>query len=89
MSNEVGGSTDVPPWFPKLPGVEQIDTVPVMRLGMSPILVAGDSVRNKVQCMPGGGYATVEIELPDNWDALLAERGYRSLAEFALREGQA
>ena len=32
--------------------------------------------------MPGGGYSTVKIELPKNWDALMAERGYRLLSEF-------
>ena len=32
--------------------------------------------------MPGGGYSTVKIELPRNWDTLMAERGYRPLNQL-------
>ena len=30
----------------------------------------------------GGGYATIKIELPANWDALMAELGYESLDSY-------
>lgn len=33
---------------------------------------------------PGGGYATVRIELPSNWDALMSELGYKPLDFFKL-----
>lgn len=85
MRTEDGALTDVPPWFPKIPGVEKIETVPVMQSGMTPILVLGDPDRNKVQTMPGGGYATVKVELPAKWNELMAERGYRPLYEFFLK----
>lgn len=55
-----------------------------MEPGMTPIPVTGDPNRNKVQTMPGGGYATVKIELPANWDALTAELGYESLETYLL-----
>ena len=45
-------------------------------------LVTGDAARNKLQTMPGGGYSTVKIELPRNWDTLMAERGYRPLNQL-------
>ena len=32
-----------------------------------------------------GGYATVGIELPAQWDKLMAELGYRPLKEFYLK----
>lgn len=85
MRTEDGALTEPPPWFPKIPGMEKIETVPVMESGMTPILVLGDPDRNKVQTMPGGGYATVKVELPADWDALMAERGYRPLSEFFLK----
>jgi hypothetical protein len=85
IREEQGEWTDPPPWFPKLPGMEKIHTVPVMEKGMTPILVTGDPDRNKVQTMPGGGHATIPIELPANWNALMAERGYRPLQEFLLQ----
>jgi len=84
IRQEDGELTDPPPWFPKVPGMEKIYTVPVMELGVTPILVTGDPDRNKVQTMPGGSHVTLPIELPNNWDALMAERGYRPLQEFFL-----
>ena len=39
--------------------------------GMTAFLITGDSARNKVQTMPGGGYASVKVELPKDWDKLL------------------
>ena len=35
--------------------------------------------------MPGGGCATVKIELPKNWDKLMEELGYQPLKEFYIR----
>ena len=84
IRQEDGELTDPPPWFPKVPGMEKIYTVPVMELGVTPILVTGDPDRNKVQTMPGGSPVTMAIELPSNWDTLMAERGYRPLQEFFL-----
>lgn len=86
IRDEGGELTAPPPWVEKVPGREKIYTVPVMEIGMTPILVTGDAGRNKVQIMPGGNSATIEIELPANWDELMAELGYRPLREFFLTE---
>ncbi len=86
IKDEKAELTDLPAWFPKIPGVEKMYTVAVMKRGMNPILVTGDADRNKVQTMPGGGYATIKIELPSNWDELMAERGYRPLHEYYLKQ---
>ncbi|MBQ7694441.1 MAG: hypothetical protein IJT50_04895, partial [Lentisphaeria bacterium] len=58
---------------------------PVMKTGKTAILVTGDANRNKTMCVPGGGFTTVRIELPRNWDKLMAERGYAPLKSFYLR----
>ena len=34
--------------------------------------------------LPSGAFATVKITLPKAWDGLMAERGYRPLADFML-----
>lgn len=62
---------------------ERMETIPTMKKGMTAFLITGDPSRNKVQTMPGGGYATVEIRLPGNWDALATALGYRPLSEFS------
>lgn len=63
---------------------KQMLTIPTMKPGMTAFLVTGDESRNKVQTMPGGGHATVRIRLPHNWDAMMAELGYRPLSEFYI-----
>ena len=71
-----------PEWYDTSEG--EIKTIPTMRRGMTAFIITGDSARNKVQTMPGGGYATVQIELPEDWDALMEALGYKSLKEFRL-----
>jgi hypothetical protein len=85
IREQEGELTAPPPWFPKVPGLEKMYTVPVMQPGVTPILVTGDADRNKVQTMPGGSHATIAINLPAHWDALMAKRGYRPLKEFFLK----
>lgn len=84
IRDEGGELTDPPPWMARVPGQEKIQTVPVMKPGMTAILVTGDADRNKVQTMPGGNSATIEIKLPANWDELMTDLGYAPLREFFL-----
>ena len=72
-----------PPWYDS-PDFEQL-TVPTMRQGMTAFLITGDSARNKVQTMPGGGCSTLKIELPKNWDELMNELGYEPIKKFFLK----
>ena len=80
--DEGGEMTATPEWYDS-PESEQM-TIPTMKRGMTAFIITGDAARNKVQTMPGGGYATVKIELPRNWDKLMAELGYQPLKEFHL-----
>jgi len=34
--------------------------------------------------MPDGGYSTIKIELPANWDELMEALGYKPLGEYFL-----
>lgn len=74
--------TVAPAWYDT--DAQQIETIPTMRKNMTVFLVTGDAARNKIQTMPGGGYSTVEIELPKNWDQLMKAAGYAPLKEFCL-----
>lgn len=69
--------TKTPAWYDS--ESTEMQTVPAMKRGMTAFIITGDSARNKVQTMPGGGYASVKIELPDNWEALMRELGYEAL----------
>ena len=74
----------LPPWYPRFPGWEQIETTPA--ISMVEFIVCGDPARNKVQILAGGPGTTIkEIELPAKWDDLTSKAGYRPLQEFFLK----
>ena len=74
--------TPPPPWYDT--SESRIETVPTMKRGMTAVIITGDNARNKVQTMPGGGYATLRVELPEDWDTLMSALGYRPLQEYFL-----
>ncbi|MBQ9035305.1 MAG: hypothetical protein IJ099_05010 [Alphaproteobacteria bacterium] len=82
---ENASTTKTPNWL-KWTGKAQMETVPVMKKGKTAIVVTGDANRNKVLTVPGGGMATIKIELPDNWDLLMQELGYKPLESYFLTE---
>ena len=82
--SENAQETSVPPWL-EWTEKTHVMTVPAMQDGKSAFLVTGDPSRNKELCLPGGGMATVKIVLPKAWDILMADRGYRPLADFYLK----
>ena len=82
--DEKAALTDTPDWMKGITDEEQIETIATMLKGQTPLLIAGDSDRNKFQVMPGGGYVTVEIELPENWDELVVPLGYLPLSEYYI-----
>jgi hypothetical protein len=75
-------TTPTPEWYDT--PEDYIETIPTMQQGMTQFLITGDSSRNKLQTMPGGGYSTIKIELPRNWDTLMNELGYQPLDTFRL-----
>lgn len=82
------GATDTPtpPWL-AWTGADTLPTVPAMAPGRSAFLVTGDPSRNKELCVPGGGFVTIRLRLPDAWDDLMAARGYPPLSTFLLSPG--
>ena len=82
---EQAALTDTPAWLQGVTEQTQIETIAAMRKGQTPLLIARDGARNKFMVLPGGGYVTVEIQLPENWDALVAPLGYEPLSRFGLK----
>lgn len=80
---EGASMTPTPVWYDS-PDSEMM-TIPTMKEDMTAFIITGDESRNKVQTMPGGGFKTVSIDLPRNWDALMQEKGYRPLSEFYIK----
>lgn len=80
---EGAAETATPEWYDS--DAEMMLTVPTMRQGMTAFLITGDSSRNKVQTVPGGGYATVKIDLPHDWDSLIRALNYPPITDFYLK----
>lgn len=82
--DEQAALTDVPAWLEEIVTEDEIWTIATMNKGQTPLLVTGDADRNKFQVMPGGGYVTAEIRLPEEWNELVAPLGYAPLEDFYL-----
>jgi len=77
IRSEDGAETPTPVWYDT--DAQTMITIPTMQKNTTAFLITGDASRNKVQTMPGGGFSTVSIELPTNWDSLMAAKGYPTL----------
>ena len=80
---EGASMTPTPVWYDS-PEAEMM-TIPAMKEEMTAFIITGDSSRNKVQTMPGGGFETVCIELPRNWNKLMQEKGYKPIEEYYIK----
>jgi hypothetical protein len=76
--------TATPPWL-TWTNIKTLETVPVMQQGKTAIIITGDTNRNKTMCVPGGGFTSIKIELPENWDTLMEKAGYKPLKSFYLK----
>lgn len=76
--------TPTPDWYKPFITEDEIETIACMNKGETAILVTGDANRNKIQTMPGGGFVTNEIKLPENWNELVAPLGYEPIENFYI-----
>ncbi|MCR5183918.1 MAG: hypothetical protein K6B46_04365 [Opitutales bacterium] len=83
-SAESAQKTPTPPWL-AWTGIATLETVPAMEKGKSAFIITGDVARNKELCVPGGGFVTIKINLPKNWNERVAERGYKPLENYFLK----
>lgn len=81
---ELAALTDTPAWLEGIVKDDKLETIATMLKGQTPLLITGDTDRNKFQVMPGGGYVTVKIELPENWDELVVPLGYEPLSSYYI-----
>lgn len=87
--DELAALTNTPAWLYGIVDDAKIETIATMLKGQTPMLITGDTDRNKFQVMPGGGYVTIQIELPENWDELVAPLGYEPLSSFYINGSNA
>ncbi len=78
--------TPTPQWLKPIVKEKEIMTIATMNKGDTALLVTGDANRNKFQVIPGGGFYTTEIKLPENWNELVEPLGYEPLENFYLKD---
>ena len=81
---ERAATTKTPEWLQGVADRDQLETIATMLKGQTAILVAGDAARNKFLTLPGGGRASFDVKLPQNWNELVAPLGYEPLERFWL-----
>lgn len=82
-ATEGASLTPTPSWYDSRESA--LLTIPTMEKGSTAFIITGDNARNKVQTMPGGGFSTIKVTLPKNWDSLVAALGYKNLSSFYIR----
>lgn len=82
--SEGGKSTSTPPWYDT--NAPTIKTIATMRKDSTFFIITGDTARNKVQVMPGGGHSTAAVEVPNNWNELTTALGYPTLESMYLQD---
>ena len=82
--SEGGQTTPTAPWYDRTEST--IKTVATMRKDSTVFIITGDTARNKVQVMPGGAHAIAKVEVPADWDSIMAAKGYPTLQSMYLPE---
>ena len=82
--SEGGLITPTAPWYDRSEATQK--TIATMRKDSTVFIITGDTARNKVQVMQGGGHSTEAVIIPENWDELMEAKGYPALQTFYLNE---
>lgn len=82
--SEGGQTTPTAPWYDRTEST--LKTVATMHKDSTVFIITGDTARNKVQVMPGGNHAIAKVEVPADWDSIMAAKGYPTLQSMYLPE---
>ncbi|MBE6793312.1 MAG: hypothetical protein E7532_00010 [Ruminococcaceae bacterium] len=69
---DIVDNTAVPQWLQGVVPFDSLVTAQTMEKGHTGFVVTGGDSKSEFQVMPGGDCASYEIELPKNWEGLLA-----------------
>ncbi len=78
--------TFVPEWLRGVVPFETIDTTQAIQENSTGFVITGGDISCQAQIMPGGDACSFNVNLPRNWDALMANEGYSPIADYYLAE---
>ncbi len=79
-------ATSTPPWLKGVVPYATIDTTQTISIGNTGFVITGGDIGSQIQVMPGGDCCSYEVKLPSDWDSLVAENGYKPIAEYNISQ---
>lgn len=79
-------STPVPEWFKGVVPYVTIDTTQTIEANNTGFVITGGDLSSQIQIMPGGDCCTFNVNLPRNWDTLVAQEGYSPIDDYKLSQ---
>ncbi len=78
--------TSVPEWLTGVVPFDAIDTTQTIEANNTGFVITGGDVSCQAQIMPGGDTCSFNVNLPRNWDTLVANEGYSPIENYYLSE---
>lgn len=78
--------TPVPEWLRGVVPFETIDTTQTIEANNTGFVITGGDISSQIQVMPGGDACSFNVNLPRNWDTLVANEGYSPIENYNLSE---
>ncbi len=76
--------TLVPEWLKGIVPFETIDTTQTIESSNTGFVITGGDISSQVQILPGGDTCSFNVNLPRNWDTLVANEGYKPIGNYNL-----
>ena len=77
-------STPVPEWLQGVVPYDMIDTTQTIEANNTGFVITGGDSTSQFQIMPGGDTCSFNVNLPRNWDTLVAQEGYSPITDYYL-----
>ena len=78
--------TPVPEWLRGVVPYDTLDTTQTIEANNTGFVITGGDISSQAQIMPGGDTCSFNVNLPKNWDSLVANEGYKPIANYNLTE---
>ncbi|MCR4888692.1 MAG: hypothetical protein K5979_05895 [Ruminococcus sp.] len=79
-------ATPAPEWLRGVVPFATIDTTQTIEANNTGFVITGGDISSQIQIMPGGDTCSFNVNLPRNWDTLVANEGYSPITNYYLSE---
>ena len=79
-------TTLTPEWLAGVVPYETLDTTQTISEGNTGFVITGGDISSQIQIMPGGDCCSFNVNLPRDWNTLVAREGYGPIEDYYLSE---